>query len=558
MNDDQSPESPLPPQSEEAASTPAGKEREAFARGSMPSTHELYARGTPRPGEIGPDVVQNLLADIDGVVAQVAPKTQPDAVDLEDIQGIVYSGWGDHEYAGYLFATLGTNAIRSRAWLAAIRAQVSSAAVKRDAPGERINVALSPRGLEKLGVPAQTIEALPLEAKKGMASRARILRDDDPSEWELGRDNELDALVMVFARSPEERAVLMKVHRDMLEASGATVRPDELSHHLEGKEHFGFKDGISQPFLLGKQARPKPHKVHTAGDDTAAPSLDRPVPTGEILLGYVNAYGQIPASPKWGRTDLGRNGTYLVFRKLQQHVDRFWGYVSDRAKELEPDDPEAAKQLTEMLAAKMVGRWKSGVSLVQAPNYDVNKHIDDKSHVDAMKHADDKKRIPDEDINRFDYKEIDPDGLRCPISSHVRRANPRDARGGDAKDSKKVVERHRILRRGRSYGTPLSDEYALDGRDDGKPRGLYFICLQASIARGFEFIQQTWLSNPGFNGLFCELDPIMGNGDGTSDVTIPMSPVRLRLPKVPSVVTVKGGGYFFLPSLNALTRIAAG
>jgi deferrochelatase/peroxidase EfeB len=118
-----------------------------------------------------------------------------------------------------------------------------------------------------------------------------------------------------------------------------------------------------------------------------------------------------------------------------------------------------------------------------------------------------------------------------------------------------VISRHRILRRGRSYGPPLPDAEALAGRDDARPRGLYFISLQASIARGFEFIQQTWLTNPGFHGLFSEPDPIMGNGDGTSPVTIPANPVRLRLEKVPSVVTVLGGGYFFLPSLAALAHI---
>ncbi len=142
------------------------------------------------------------------------------------------------------------------------------------------------------------------------------------------------------------------------------------------------------------------------------------------------------------------------------------------------------------------------------------------------------------------------------MSSHVRRANPRDARGGTASESESVVSRHRILRRGRSYGLPLAEKAALAGLDDRAPRGLYFISLQASIARGFEFIQQTWLSNPGFSGLFNEPDPIMGNGDGTSECSIPGSPVRLRLANVPIVVTVMGGGYFFLPSLSALAHIA--
>jgi Dyp-type peroxidase family len=373
-----------------------------------------------------------------------------------------------------------------------------------------------------------------------MHKRARILGDDPPDQWELGRDDELDLLVMVFARKEDELATLLKHHSDAL-GTFATVRPAELSHHLDGREHFGFTDGVSQPRLV------KPPRAHpTAVDDQPAPnSLEEPVATGEILLGYKNAYGMLPASPmlpdRNGKSfDLGANGSYLVFRKLHQHVERFWGYVHDRARELEPTDPVAAREMTELLGAKLVGRWKSGAPLALSPE------------------RDDPKYATPAKINSFAYHDIDPDGDRCPISSHVRRANPRDARGDNPKESNDVISRHRILRRGRSYGKPLAESDALAGHDDGVPRGLYFICLQSSIARGFEFIQQTWLSNPGFNGLFKEPDPIMGNGDGDTSVTIPMCPVRLRLPNVPIMVTVKGGGYFLLPSLTALTRIATG
>jgi Dyp-type peroxidase family len=450
-------------------------------------------------------------------------KAKPAAADLADIQGLVYSGWGEHEFAGYLFATFG-DPDRSRAWLASFRPLVTPASVGKRESGDRFNIALSPRGLQKLGIPEDVHAALPQEAKRGMASRARILGDDEPSGWEMGRDNELDVLVMIFARTEPRRRELLAEHRDRLVAAGASVRADELSWHLDGKEHFGFADGVSQPFLAGRHDSP--------------PRGERAIETGEILLGYPNAYGKPPASPVWGGTDFGRNGTYLVFRKLHQHVDRFWGYAARRAREL-ASDPEGAAEMTQLLAAKLIGRWKSGTSLVHSPMYD------DPSFA-----------TPDR-VNAFGYLKHDAHGERCPISSHVRRANPRDARGGSAKDSLRVSNRHRILRRGRSYGPPLPDDAALAGRDDNVPRGLYFISLQASIARGFEFIQQTWLSNPGFNGLFCEPDPIMGNGDGTAECSIPAAPLRLRLGDVPSVVTVMGGGYFLLPSLTALDLLCA-
>lgn len=443
----------------------------------------------------------------------------PREADLADIQGLVYSGFADHAYAGYVFARLGTDAAQSRAWLDDLRRRVTTAAREgRDGSG-RVQVALAPDGLRALGVPASVLDAFPQEAKLGMRSRARILGDDDPETWQLGHaQSNLDVVVLVFARDDAARRTMLDRERAALEAAGAVVYPDELAYPMDGREHFGFADGVSQPFLPGPGREPRTGDVAVAA--------------GEILLGYRNAYDKLPQSPHWD-IDVGRNGTYLVFRKLAQDVARFWGWLDARARELDPVHHDA---LREVLAAKLVGRWRSGAPLVLTPD------------------RDDPAFATPEQRNVFGYLTEDPDGLRCPISSHVRRANPRDARGGSAEDSTEVVSRHRILRRGRSYGAPIAELT----RDDGVPRGLYFISLQASIARGFEFIQQTWLSSPGFHGLHGEPDPIMGNGDGTSHVTIPALPLRLRLPNVPSVVTVLGGGYFFMPSLTALARFARG
>jgi Dyp-type peroxidase family len=229
-----------------------------------------------------------------------------------------------------------------------------------------------------------------------------------------------------------------------------------------------------------------------------------------------------------------------VFRKLAQDVAGLWHWIAGHARRLAGDDPAATEYLTELLAAKLVGRWRSGAPLTLAPDRD-----------------DPELTRPDR-RNSFGFLEHDPDGMRCPISAHIRRANPRDARGGTAEDSRTVVDRHRIIRRGRSYGAPLPRSAALAGHDDGVARGLYFVCLQSSIARGFEFIQQTWLANPSFLGLHREPDPLLGGSAGTCHFTIPADPVRLRLTHIPTVVTNLGGGYFFLPSLSALARIASG
>ena len=452
---------------------------------------------------------------------------EPQARDLEDIQGIVYLGWNNHPYAGYLFATFGDDPRASRAWLEAVRRDVTPVARHRRTVPGRLQVALSPTGLAALGVPADVIGVMPREVQAGMAARQRALSDSDPATWQLGGPGDrLDVLVMVYARDHATLGKLLAEHRRALEGAGARVHPDELGWPMEQREHFGFADGLSQPFLPGLHDEPRP------GEDRIA--------AGEILIGYRNAYDQYPITPIWDHFDLGKNGTYLVFRKLQQDVAGFWGWLAGHAHRLANGDAAAAAGLTELLGAKLVGRWRSGAPLVLTPD------------------RDDPTYATPERANAFRYMRHDPDGMRCPLSSHVRRANPRDARGGTTAESETVVNRHRILRRGRSYGAPMSYEEAVTGRDDGTPRGLYFLCLQSSIARGFEFIQQTWLANGGFLGLYREPDPIIGRGDGNYHITIPAEPVRLRLSNVPTVVTNLGGGYFFLPSLPALARIAAG
>jgi Dyp-type peroxidase family len=447
----------------------------------------------------------------------------PEAKDLEDIQGLVYSAWADHLYAAYIFATLG-EAKHSRAWLETVRHQVTAAAPGQRPSSGRVQVALSPRGMAALGVPSTIISDLPHEARAGMRARGRILGDEAPLEWNLGSNDELDVLVMVFGKDEVARDIMVDAQRGALLAAGARLMPTETCWPMVDREHFGFVDGISQPFIRGLHDTPRP------GADLIA--------AGEIVLGYPNAYGRLPHSPRWNGFDLGRNGSYLVFRKLEQYVEHFWGFATESARQIGIDDPLQEVALAEKLAAKMMGRWRSGASLLLAPDYDDP----------AAAHPD--------RINNFRYLDEDSDGRRCPISSHVRRSNPRDAGGGSAHGSMQMVGRHRILRRGRPYGPPMPEEQSRAGRSDHQERGLYFICLQTSIARGFEFIQQTWLNNRGFGGLRNESDPI--TGDGTCPFTIPEDPVRLRLRNVPRFVKVRGGGYFFLPSLTALQRIAKG
>lgn len=439
-------------------------------------------------------------------------------VKLEDVQGIVYTAYKQHSFAGFLFARLGDNASAARAWLRhhLIAKTFANAVRADDRVKPRINIAFSAEGLARLGVPDDVRAGLPQELIANMYARGRVL-DETPDGWSLGRDyhHRLDVMVMVYASDAASRARELAALTAELEPF-AHVYPPELAWDTKlnnDKEHFGFADGLSQPFIRGLHDRPRAH--------------EREIPLGEVLLGYPNAYGRFPTGPRYADFDLGANGTYIVFRKLEQDVRGFWTYCRERAAEL--------GATPEWIAAKLIGRWPSGAPITCTPNQDSPQFAN---------------------ANNFGFLELDKDGYHCPIAAHIRRANPRDARDGTAEESLAVVDRHRILRRGRSWGEPLSITDALAGSGPEHSRGLYFIGLNASLARGFEFVQQTWLNNPGFHGLAGERDPITSSGG--CPFTIPAMPVRHRLRNLPQVVTNKGGGYFFLPSFAALERMSRG
>jgi Dyp-type peroxidase family len=329
---------------------------------------------------------------------------------------------------------------------------------------------------------------------------------------------------MLYAVDDGSLERLYRSYADDL-AANQLVEIKRLGSSMLGtKEPFGFADGLSQPTIDGLGAAGRPADTIRAG---------------EFLLGYPNEYGLYPPSPVLANRDdprgilavpgqrtrdLGRNGTYLVFRELRQDVDGFWAYLTDATKR--PDGTRDAAAATR-LAAKMVGRWPSGAPLVLAP------------------YADDPALAAN---NEFAYYADDREGLRCPIGAHIRRANPRDSLppkpGTDA--SVAVGKRHRLIRRGRARGTV-----------DGGPvdPGLFFVGLNASLRRQFEFIQGTWCGNPKFGDLYDDPDPNISTQPGRT-FRVPDRPVRRRVRDLPAFVTVVGGAYFFLPGVRALRYIA--
>ena len=446
-------------------------------------------------------------------------------LERDDIQGIVLSGYVHlHKTAYVLLSIDASRAADARTWLGALADQVTTARKKQE--GDSLNVALTYTGLQKLGLDQSTLASFPIAFSEGMASkrRAYILSDNDFDDsakwWWGGPTHPVDVLVMVFAVTQERLSALVATLHDDAAAHGVTEAAPALQAQLydDRNEHFGFSDGIAQP-VLASQRKSK--------DGVSEGNV---VSDGEFVLGYRNEYGFDSDTPDLGPDKtLGKNGTYLVFRHNTQDVAGFWTFVNDKAGKV------PAKR--EALAARMVGRWKSGVPLVLAPG-----EADPDPNPDPN-------QMP---TDTFGYGD-DPKGLKCPFGAHVRRSNPRDGLLTSTSPAESVqrVARHRLLRRGRSFGPRLTDPMVDDGKSE--QRGLHFICLCSDIERQFEFVQQTWINNPVFGQLVGEVDPLVGaQTAGDAVFTVQAEPVRRRVRDMKCFVTLRGGAYFFLPSIKAL------
>lgn len=442
-------------------------------------------------------------------------------INSKDVQGLVFSGYNKTmNYASYYLLTIQDSG-RARQWLISLVNQQRITHGDERRTDGCLNLALSYSGLKQL---QNNLSGFELAFQEGMYSprRSTLLGDqgvNHPSNWQWGNDaNSVHLLLMLYSADAVTHQQRKAAEEAAINASGMTITKclDSVRLVAAGgsKEHFGFADGISDPIVDGF---PK-------AEPSANPQAPKTIATGEFILGYPNGYDgkitRIPGAGSQGET-FGRNGTYLVFRQLEQDVAGFWSFINQEASNqgLDPSN----------LAAKIVGRWPSG-AIVQAHDKGDPKIIN----------------------NDFDFRD-DPDGFGCPYGSHIRRANPRGIGLGDnVETSIKVANRHRLLRRGRTYGNFLDNPT----QDDGQKRGLFFICLNANIERQFEFVQHSWTNNIKFNGLYDEDDPLIGScATENKNFTIPGQPVRQRICNIQQFVTVRGGGYFFLPGLEALQML---
>ena len=404
-----------------------------------------------------------------------------------------------------------------RAWVGGIIDKVGVASVVRAASETEsrwVTVAFTWNGLRALGVDEDSLASFPDEFRQGMVARAEVLGDtgqNDPANWVDGTASpELHAIAILFARDIPERERCRAEHGQFLaQCPGVEVissldleatPPFEYAH-----DHFGYRDRLSLPAIEG------------LGGDVPTPGSGHPLKPGEFFLGYPDENGPTNGLPK--PEILSRNGSFVAYRRLEEHVGKFRDFLKQHG-----ETPEEQ----ELIAAKLMGRWRSGAPLVLAPEKD-----DPELGADRQRN------------NNFDYGKMDPHGYAAPLGSHIRRMNPRDTAAN--------MNRRRMIRRGGTYGPALPE----GAPDDGVERGIASFVGCASLIRQFEFAQNVWVNDKNFHELGNERDPIIGTQDGTLEYKIPRRPIRKKITGLPSFTSVRGGAYFFLPGLKALRWLAA-
>ena len=490
-----------------------------------------------------------------GAVPSAAPAAPP--LPLGDIQGNVLGGFNKDHQA--LIAIVFPNAGAGRAWVDSVRSHVASAAEVlafnnayrsvASRAGARtalltsswMNVAFTHAGLAALGLRRNELDQFPPEFRAGMAARADHLGDtgrNAPSNWPAPFRQRAHAVLVLAADVDSDLDSLIAAQSDLAGQSGVNIlwtqrgaaRSDEPGH-----EHFGFKDGISQPGVRGVTVPSDP-----SNPDRGIPGQDLLWP-GEFVLGQPTQAGVGQPITKSGPPSIGGpgwtvNGSYLVFRRLSQDVAGFRSFVAQAA----------AQQgiSTDLMGAKLMGRYKSGAALESTGAVSVDPGRSDAS------------LLSDAKVNDFEYGN-DADGRVVPLGAHIRKAYPRDEATKDGGESD--TQTHRLIRRGIPFGVSLpADAGSADPAASAaypNDRGLLFLCYQSSIHRQFEFVQNHWVNNPDFPRRDSGHDPVVAQTATPGSFTLPGGrPDHVAL--MQRFVTTTGGDYFFSPSLSALQRLA--
>jgi len=442
-----------------------------------------------------------------------------------------------------------------------------------------MNIGFTAQGLKKL-VDAAEVEKLGAAFNIGAHERAAIVGDPtdgkpgDPKEWVIGGPaNVPDAMLIIAADHSPSVAAQVRSIREQVDALSTGVSPvrvmfEQPGHTRPGDsvghEHFGFKDGISQPGVRGRLDSPTRPLLTPRYLDKSDPLFETFSAPGEPLLWpgeFIVGYPQnrdddplknqtVDPDPPWSA-----NGSFLVFRRLYQNVPAFLRFIEAGTKQI-ADDGHFGAMDAERFGAMCVGRWKSGTPVMRAPMKDDARIADaDNDAVNSFFYDEDTAPMKFDPASRRDPDDLPPahrdfDGVTCPLGAHVRKVNPRDE-STDQGDSPRTL-RHRLLRRGIPYGADYDPAKPGSDKED---RGLLFIAYQSSIERQFEFLQQTWVNSEDGPRTESGIDPILGakgllrlvnDQDASLDVAVPER-----------FVVATGAAYLFVPSISAIRNVLA-
>ena len=452
-----------------------------------------------------------------------------------DVQGFVLRGY-NMPFGRYVFLEV-LNAQASRTFVDQLLPYITTGEHWDEGkPQSTINIAFTHKALTLMELPDASLLSFPVEFLQGMKARGAVLGDigvNGPEHWdEIWREEQAHVWLAVNALSPEALDNACDTIQKLTTNTGGVRiagQQDAAAIKIDGKfctkEHFGYTDGFGNPDYLGFERKSQPGQGKLMKDGSW-----QPLATGELLLGYADEAGELPPAPLPHL--LANNGTFMVYRKLHQNVGSFRKYLEEKGS--------AYPGGKEKLASKFVGRWRDGTPTMLSP---------DKEDLGIAQDG-------NRNVN-FTFGK-DPTGTRCPLGAHLRRVNPRDAFGFETR----LINRRRVTRRGLPYGP-----YVPEGQpvNDTAERGVAFMALNASLSRQFEFIQQQWIEYGNDSHQGNDKDLLLGNHSAASNGSKfvvqgsedPKNPPFI-CGGLTNFVELRGGDYFFVPSMTALKMISTG
>jgi deferrochelatase/peroxidase EfeB len=448
-------------------------------------------------------------------------------VDFSNIQAIIVRPYG-YPFSRHLIFHFGA-AASGKSFLRDLLAKVTTADQALDSkPEPLLNVGITHRGLGALGLPSAILDSFDAVFKEGPDGGALgdLAPETAPSTWweKQFLTEDVHCIVSIYCRTENAQASVSNEVRTLASGLGhSELRPRKDGASLDGRSlgggrvHFGYRDGIGQP------------AVNWTNSASAIADSNQ-VHYRHFLLGYSNV--DVPSYPSAGPgAAFAKDSTYMVFRWVYQDVAAFNRFLSEHVGDFGAE--LSSKDAEELLAAKLIGRWRDGTPLVVSP---------------------DRPLASEPPENNFLYSSADPQGMRCPFSAHIRIANPRDQ---ELDSADKIEAFPRLIRRGMPYGPELNST-----EDDGVDRGLLGNFLCSDIRRQFYTIMG-WLNQNSFSPVFAGnrqiQDPICGNRSKDADTSfrVPTSAGPRVIRGLPAFTRTKGTAFLLVPSRKTLAVLAA-